>query len=1454
MAQPTLACVLDSVCNTTGPTKIFKAIGINKLIKSAEERGDEEVRQKIIENSASGSISVHQSCYCTYTSKDKIDRVKKRRSENDDSTSSPRKTRNTTQYLRGPDSSKTFNFKTSCIFCGQECVPLDKKNPKRWDRVVKCMTNERPDSPSFQQAILEIADQRNDDVARRLKYHLRNVIDLPAADAQYHKRCYDHFMYVPTHSKLSTVSEDVYDDALNAVMIHMHNDRSRLWNSIELHELYVQCGGDLGRKAMLSNLMSCLGNEGVIIRIDGCASVIGFRETVGNTLKMVKADDNDQMDDVVRQVRAEARDVEYNSANYDLSMFTKARIIESTSPTLLKLVAKLISNGKVTKKAVSLSQAIQSHVTSTRNQTTLGLAVKLHHRYGSSDLIRLLHDHGFIASYDEVRRFRKSAAKLMGDDVNVLHRFMGLDRSVGLIFGWFDNLDLQVCTPNGQRNTHAMVHEFQQSHPAGILHTGRARPGESKLVIPRLNISASKREISSGSLPLQHYNGPTKVLPPASPKNIGIPYTEIKARQKSLEIAHEKDIRWLNQIYSGEPPGMEWSGFNKKIARTSDADEKPASTYLFGPVVDAPPSHPDTVLTSMCYFQKSMMNLGMKYTHLSPDMQLFIVASQIKWNDMARFKDVILRPGVMHIIMSACGAIGKLNKGSGVEVLISASFGGLTGILNGKSWVRAMRAFRMTCEAILSDFFSTGPKTMEELQDYLERSASHPTGRHWVDNFIRPTLLVHHLLRAEREGDLVLQLAAIEDLLPYFFASGHFHYARYLTQHMLEVYHLMPAEAKAELTSGAFVCRHQAGVWNSVSSDQFGEQTAVRIGKGGLKGVTLSQEQVKEWIDSFPITAYMSDTFDHMFPEDPRKKKGEDESGMKHKEESISRRKTDAEDREAIRQELAKHSHPLNDHSDRLYNIVTGQIASPEINVEQALDIGRQMKAKFVSNLPEKFHTSISSPVKTMEMMKKGTKVGSSTVYDMETIFLRLITLGQTRHMELAPIFEFELCAVPPSLIDEFGCLRKGTKSTLVHKLSVSQSEPSPPEVVVIDAQQLLYHVVWPVGGNVSVLAASMKRRLDKYSDSKKVLVFDKYEELSPKDQERIRRGGAGSTDYNLTHQTDLPCREAIMKNKNNKRQLSALLSTFDYGHRAIVDSQNDGLYGHEEADVTVVSYVLQAASDGHKVIRVLSDDTDIFVLLVYWVYKAGITSAVQMENWQGVVLSVNATCEKLGPKSLQLLGMHFLTGSDTTSYFYGKGKPSALKTLLNGDFKGLETALGELGASHSDLIAAGEAFVCALYGLPVGTSMAEARYQLYTRKRGKPLKVMALPPTHGNLSLHILRAHHAVILSKAANEKEAPRLDLERFGWEIKDGIPVPAIAKGPAGPKELIDVISCNCKAAGKSCSTHNCSCHRERLSCSVYCKCESGVNCCNPNKSEDGGDDEDINKDAEDEEEFE
>ena len=122
--------------------------------------------------------------------------------------------------------------------------------------------------------------------------------------------------------------------------------------------------------------------------------------------------------------------------------------------------------------------------------------------------------------------------------------------------------------------------------------------------------------------------------------------------------------------------------------------------------------------------------------------------------------------------------------------------------------------------------------------------------------------------------------------------------------------------------------------------------------------------------------------------------------------------------------------------------ISLGSNTSPEINVEKALRIGKQMKAKFISNLPEMFHTSVSCLVKTMEMMKKEIKVSSYAVHDMETFFLGLITLGHPRHIELAPIFEFELCTVPLSLIDSLDASERELNQHLSTSLAFLRVTP----------------------------------------------------------------------------------------------------------------------------------------------------------------------------------------------------------------------------------------------------------------------------------------------------------------------------------------------------------------------------------------------------------------------------
>ena len=188
-----------------------------------------------------------------------------------------------------------------------------------------------------------------------------------------------------------------------------------------------------------------------------------------------------------------------------------------------------------------------------------------------------------------------------------------------------------------------------------------------------------------------------------------------------------------------------------------------------------------------------------------------------------------------------------------------------------------------------------------------------------------------------------------------------------------------------------------------MSADQFGEQTAIKIGKGGLKGITLSPEQVAEWIDSLPISAYVSDALDHCYSPDQANSSSE----TPHKDEGIKRRNVDTDDRRRINEELDKCFHPLEIESDVLYNIVHGQVAPAVVNVSDALSLGALMVTDCRKSIPAGSHAKLSSPVKTMEKLKHGIKIGDQVVFDLESIFiifLRLMLVGQ-REMELLPIF-----------------------------------------------------------------------------------------------------------------------------------------------------------------------------------------------------------------------------------------------------------------------------------------------------------------------------------------------------------------------------------------------------------------------------------------------------------------
>ena len=131
-----------------------------------------------------------------------------------------------------------------------------------------------------------------------------------------------------------------------------------------------------------------------------------------------------------------------------------------------------------------------------------------------------------------------------------------------------------------------------------------------------------------------------------------------------------------------------------------------------------------------------------------------------------------------------------------------------------------------------------------------------------------------------------------------------------------------------------------------------------------------------------------------------------------------------------------------------------------------------------------------------------------------------------------------------------------------------------------------------------------------------------------------MRRAGAGSKDFHLTPNTPLPCKEAILKNSKNKSLLTSILCGYPTQNNVQLVNKLDCLVTHEEADIMLCSYMLKAAASSEETVRIVCDDTDVFVLLVYWTWRKTIRKNIQMEKWDGRELDIHATVVKLGDNS----------------------------------------------------------------------------------------------------------------------------------------------------------------------------------------------------------------------------
>ncbi|KAG7162580.1 Zinc finger protein 782-like 2 [Homarus americanus] len=450
-------------------------------------------------------------------------------------------------------------------------------------------------------------------------------------------------------------------------------------------------------------------------------------------------------------------------------------------------------------------------------------------------------------------------------------------------------------------------------------------------------------------------------------------------------------------------------------------------------------------------------------------------------------------------------------------------------------------------------------------------------------------------------------------------------------------------------------------------------------------------------------------------------------------------------------------------------------------------------------------------------------------------------------------LFSHELAPYPTALFDEGGEMRHTSKSVLKNRLLVPGDLRAKltPEVIILDGSALLWAVPWPVSqATVSTYISTVVKNIIRRGERAPVLhvVFDRYYDISPKTCCRKARQKRYAPVYNFSEES-LQSDQVVDK----KRIISLIVKQLcsiqvPRGKQVIVTGPDahpiqvgigpqQTAVTHEEADVIMAYHMLQEAAAGHSPIRIVCDDTDVFLILAHHLHartnNIPHTVQVSMESCTRghAVVSINEVVKKHSSIIPNILAAHALTGCDTVSSFAGIGKITALKTLEA--FPG-SLDLGNPSASLDEVTDVSLKYVSALYNQTPGDSLNNMRATIFTKQISNNKlrfpRLSRLPPTMAAFRPHCGRAHYQTALWKSAGMPSQPPLDPLQYGWEMNGSTltPVYSLPGQSIVPDEVYNLVNCSCKTA---CTATLCSCYKFTLPCTKLCTCKGHAACLNP-----------------------
>ena len=190
---------------------------------------------------------------------------------------------------------------------------------------------------------------------------------------------------------------------------------------------------------------------------------------------------------------------------------------------------------------------------------------------------------------------------------------------------------------------------------------------------------------------------------------------------------------------------------------------------------------------------------------------------------------------------------------------------------------------------------------------------------------------------------------------------------------------------------------------------------------------------------------------------------------------------------------------------------------------------------------------------------------------------------------------------------------------------------------------------------------------------------------------------------------------------------------------------------------------------------------------------------------------------------------IHALTGCDSTSRIYGVGKKTAFQKLVKRDPVLLSCAQAFITPNQTTEVIGdlGCQVMAIIFGGKCTDSLTTMRCNILSKKVVSASSFVTperLPPTESASKLHCHRVYYQIMVWMGKEEG----MDATHWGWNLQDNHFVPNMSRMSPATDSLLKFIHCNCSTA---CRTHNCSCRRYGLPCTVVCGSCQLKECDNP-----------------------